>query len=510
MNAQSRILSRRATSAWAIGPLLFLACGARGEELLPYPTPTLTAASRREFQRALDLYYAFDYEAAISAFERAAQLDPNSSMPQWGIALALGPNLNDPAMEGRMPRARATAQRAAESALDESARERAYARALLQRYTSGSEFNLDALNRAYSRDMKDLFVQYPQDDDAAVLYAESVMLALGIQTGHGHTKAPSTHDALAAVEAVLDRNPRHVGANHYHIHLLESSATPERALPSAHRLETLTPDAGHLLHMPSHIYMRLGDYRAAASSNLRAVAADRAHAAKTGKEPPLAAHSREFLAAAASMTGQSNVAREADDNVFVRLRFQRWEDILQQPMPKHPVSILEWRVARVLALIARDKLREAEVARIEYEAAERALPPNATWWADPMVKFVRMVRNEMDARMAWAAGNKAQAISHWVEAVDVQDQLTRAEAVLPWFHPLRESLGAAFYLTGQLVEAERVFRDDLKLNPKSGRSLFGLWRTLIALGRIAEAESIERQFDDAWRDADVQLEMEDL
>ncbi len=510
MTARFSLLARRSTLACVLCPLLLFAYATRGGQVLPYPTSTPTAPSQLEFNRGLDLYYGFDYDAAKSAFERAAELDPNSSMPQWAIALTLGPNLNDPAMEGRMPRANAIAQRAAQSAQDETDRERAYARALLARYTSEPDFKLEMLNHAYSREMRDVFAQYPEDDDAAVLYAESVLLASGAQTAHGHATAQPTDDAVAAVEAVLARNPRHVGANHYHIHLLESSATPERALPSAHRLETLMPDAGHLLHMPSHIYMRIGDYRGAVTSNLQALAADRAYLGKTGKEPPLAAHTREFLSAAASMTGQSSVAREADDNIFVRLRFRRWEDILQQPLPTHPVSLLEWRVARVLALIALERLPEAEAALLEYEAAERALPPNATWWADPIERFVPMVRSEMDARMAWATGNEAKAITHWIEAVEAQDHLTRAEAVLPWFHPLRESLGAAYYLTGQLSESARIFRADLELNPKSGRSLFGLWRTLIALGRVAEAQAIKREFDKAWQDADVKLAMEDL
>jgi hypothetical protein len=164
--------------------------------------------------------------------------------------------------------------------------------------------------------------------------------------------------------------------------------------------------------MPSHIYMRLGDYRAAVASNLKAVAADRAYGQKSGREAPLAGHTREFLAVAATMTGQSKLVREAEDNLFVLLRFQRWDDILQRPMPEAPIGTLEWRVARVLALVGRGRLREAEAARTEYEVTERSLPKEATWWADPIEKFLPMVRKEMDARLAWARGDRTLAINH--------------------------------------------------------------------------------------------------
>ena len=355
--------------------------------------------------------------------------------------------------------------------------------------------------------MKTLAAKYPADDDIAVLYAESLILADPPQTGHAH--APVNQTALAVVEDVLKRSPRHLGANHYHIHLLEA-ADPQRALPSARRLDEIRPEAGHLLHMPSHIYFRLGDYHAAVLSNQRAFAADREAEKATGQFPAMGYHTREFLAAAAGMTGQGAVAREADDSLFVQLRFNRWEDVLARPRPDGGVSELEWQVAQVLALAGLGRIEDADAARTAYAAFEATLPKDAEWWGDPVAKFLPMVRHEMDARLAWARGNREEAIAHWRHAVAAQDGLTRSESVMPWFHSLRESLGAALLLDGRPRDAEQAFRDDLRANPGSGRALFGLWKALAAQGRSSEAMRVERQFTEAWKNADTILSLEGL
>lgn len=473
--------------------------------------PTRSPDAQREFDRGLLLVYAFDYDEAIKSFERAAQLDPEASMPEWGLALALGPSLNDRGMKGRMPRAFAAALRAVESARDETDRERDYTRALATRYTPAPEFDLRQLNVAYADAMRSLAAKYPRDADLATLLAESLILA---QDGPWWTRdgkpAESIEEALRVIESVLGRDPYDIGASHYHIHLLDASPTPERALSTARRLETIVPEFGHLLHMPSHIYMRVGDYRAAVASNLRAVAADRAHRGAHGVYQRLQGHSRDFLAAAASMTGQFQVARKANENLFVLLRFQRWDDVLALPERKGPVSTLEWRVARVLALTGRGRLKEAEIEQIAYQVAEGALPKDATWWADPIERFLPLARSEMAARLAWARGDKAGAIAHWRTAVEAQDQLTLVEAIMPWYHPARESLGAALYLSGQVAEADRVFREELKVTRGNGRSLFGLWQSLQAQGRMSEAQAVQQQFETAWQDADVQVSMEAL
>jgi tetratricopeptide (TPR) repeat protein len=265
--------------------------------------------------------------------------------------------------------------------------------------------------------------------------------------------------------------------------------------------------------MPSHIYVRLGDYRRAVASNLKAVSVDRAHAEHQGPVAgysTLKDHSREFLAAAACLTGQSSLARRTLTNLFVLLRFNQWEGVLRYPQPDSPVALIEWRVARVLALVGTGRLAAAETVRGEFAAAERRLPGGALWWSDPVAKFVPMARHEMDARLSWARGERKNAIERWRQAVNAQDLLTPGEVPpWPWFHSIRESLGAALYLTGELDEAERVFREDLTRYRSNPRSLYGLWRTLEQQGK-AEADRVQSEFQTAWADADVELSMTDL
>ena len=490
-----------------VGVVLWLTISAAGCATALDRPVSMTLATAA-FDRGLAMYYGFDYDAAVRAFEQASRENPAAALPYWGTALALGPNLNDPAMDGRMARAHAALMTARTLAARDSVRARDLVDALAARYTSETTFDLTALNRAYAGKMKEVAARHPEDDDIAVLYAESLILAAPTPAS-GHAHATINQPALDIVERVLQRSPRHIGANHYHIHLLEA-ARPQRALPSARRLEEIRPEAGHLLHMPSHIYMRLGDYHAAVQSNQRAIAADRAAQKATGQLPAMGYHTREFLAAAAGMTGQSAVARDADDNPFVKLRFNRWDEVLKWQRPKGPVSQLEWHVAQVLALAGLGRIDEADTARAAYAAFEATLPKDTEWWGDPVSKFLPMVRHEMDARLAWGKRRHEDAIAHWTQAVTAQDALSRQESIMPWFHSLRESLGAALLLSGRAREAEQVFRDDLRVNPGSGRALFGLWKALVEQDRKAEAAEVERQFIEAWKNADTVLSLEAL
>jgi len=465
------------------------------------------------FARGLLLHYGFYADQSIAAFEKAASIDPKEPLPRWGIALALGPRTNDPDMKMRMERAFKEAQGAIALSRDQPGLARDLSSAVALRYTQAAVFDANKLNRAYADAMSLLAAKYPTDDDVATLYAESLALAAD-RPWWNLAGVPNTDitKAIAAIEPVLARDPSHVGANHYYVHFIEGTTSPERALPSARRLESLVPDVGHLLHMPSHIYMRTGDYKAAVTANQKAVAADMqggAHAHE-GVEGMLVAHSTEYLAAAAAWTGQFAVAHSADSSLFPLLRFGHWDDVIAHPKPNGRVGALGWEIAQVIALTAKGRTREARQHREAFASLAGMLPDGTMWWADPISTFLPMAYAEIDARLAWAQGNRAASIQYWRNAVSAQDRLTRAEAVLPWFHSLRESLGAALYRFGNYTEAEQVFRTDLRINPKNPWSLFGLWQTLAAQKRDSEALDVKNQFDLGWRDADITLTIDRL
>lgn len=452
------------------------------------------------------MYYGFDYHAAIAWFEQAAKDDDDAALARWGIALALGPNINDRGMQTRMAKASAALAEAGR-APKLSNRARDLIDALGARYSTEPALDPVTLNRAYADRMKRLTAKYPTDDDIAVLHAESLILAEPAAARHSHPRVNTA--AVETVETVLRRNPSHLGANHYHIHLLEA-VDPQRALASARRLDDLRPEAGHLLHMPSHIYLRLGDHHAAVSSNRRAFEADLQVRKAAGRLPDMGYHTREYLAAVAGLTGQSALAKEADDSVFVQLRFNRWDDILRRERPEDGVGRLEWHVAQVLALVGLRRIGEAEAARAEFETFAATMPADETWWGDPVGQFLPLVRHEMDARMLWAKGQRDASISAWRQAAAAQDQLSRMEALMSWFHSVREPLGAALLLLDRPAEAEQVFRDELRINPGSARALFGLWKALAAQSRTADAHTVEKQFAEAWKNADVSLSLDGL
>jgi tetratricopeptide (TPR) repeat protein len=496
--------------AIGIAAVTSLACASASSRLA---VDLLNPVANQPFTSGLHHLYGFNYAAAESAFRQASQLDPLSPLPHWGLAMALGPNTNAPEIsDEQMQNAYAAAQRARALSAGASTRTQALVSAIGTRYAASPPFDQHKLAVAYSASMRAAFKQFPNDSDIATLLVESLMLAReGPAWTAGGQPHADTADGLRMLEAVLARDPLHLGANHYHLHLLDGSPTPARGLTTARRLEQLGAGAGHLLHMPSHIYMRVGNYRAAVATNRKAVAADHIHGPGHGIYEVLQIHSREYLSATASMTGQFKVAWEADPSLFVMMRFNRWDDILARQVPEGGIGELEARIARVLALAGQRELVGAKNAFSEYEKVERSLPANEQrWWGQPIEPFLAMVRNEMLARITWLEGDRALAIRSWRLAVAAQDSLPRAEGLLPWFHPLRESLGAALYLDGQHSEAEAIFREDLRLNPNNPRALFGLMKALEPQGKQREAQVLKDVFQDSWQDADVELRMDGL
>ena len=506
-----------------------------------HPVATTSAEAQRFFDYGMTLIYAFNHDAAVRAFQRAAELDPKAAMPQWGIALALGPNINldvDPEREraasAAVERAKALARRAPQP-------ERDYVEALSRRYSPHPDADLKALAVEYSVAMGELSKRYPDDLDAATLYAESLMdLRPWRLWSPDGTPAEGTPVIVALLESVLRRDPEHIGANHYYIHAIEASGHPERALASAKRLETRVPWAGHLVHMPAHVYMQLGDYGSAARSNEAGAAADRAYIERTGAQGvyPIMyySHNLHFLSDAYGMEGRFTDSRRAAEQLvanvqpavrdmpmgeflmgqpmLVDLRFARWNDVLAapEPAPDLPITRAFWRFARGVAQAATGKTRGAEAERAAFASTRQQVPPDAVYGDTGLNSahaVLDLASHILDARIARSRGDLASAVTHLRKAVAAQDGLAYDEPPT-WFYPVRESLGATLLLGKRYGEAEEVFRADLQRNPRNGRSLFGLLESLTRQGRGADASWVRMQFEVAWRNAESTLHIEDL
>ncbi|HEY2796885.1 MAG TPA: hypothetical protein VGK26_03270 [Thermoanaerobaculia bacterium] len=505
-----------------------------------HPIATSSPEAQKFFDQGMVLLFGFNHEEAFRSFEKAAELDPRAVMPHWGMALATGSNYNDPEPEAaRLKRARAEVDGALALAAAAPENERAYVNALSKRYAADPAADKAALLRDYNAAMRELSRKYPDDLDAATLYAESGMnLRPWKLYRPDGTPEEGTEEIVAVLESVLKRDPNHPGANHYYIHAVEASRHPERALPSASRLETLVPSAGHLVHMPSHIYIRTGSYLEAERSNAVAAEADRKYIRETGANGmyPMMyyTHNVHFQSAAAAMAGRHGEAKKAADvlfadalpgvvhepmmegfltqPLFVALRFQKWDDVrkTEDPGPRLPLLRATWLYARGLAAAAAKDAQGADALRVAYGIARDAVPP--AQMAGPQNSgsaMLAVATSVLDARIAEAAGDTAAALASWEKAVAAEDALAYDEPPA-WYYPVRESQGAALLRAARAADAERVFRADLERNPRNPRSLLGLAESLRAQGKTADAAFARAQFDVAARDADVPLRIEDL
>jgi tetratricopeptide (TPR) repeat protein len=506
-----------------------------------HPISTARPEAQKFFDQGVVLLFGFNHEEAIRAFERASELDPKASMPHWGMALALGANYNDSApADERLKKAHAAVEKALALSASGPDNERAYAEALSKRYVADPASSDKAqVARDYAAAMKALSAAYPDDLDAATMYAESLMNLTPWKLWRPDgTPGENTLEIVAVLESVLKRDPMHPGANHYYIHAVEASKNPERALPSAKRLEALVPNAGHLVHMPAHTYVRTGDYVAAEKANTIAAEVDRNYIRETGASGMYPVmyynHNVHFESFAASMAGRYAVAKRAGDQLFdgvlpvvtmdpmlegflvqptfVALRFRKWDDIrkMTDPGPKLPLLRAVWLYARAMAAASTGDPKRAETLRDAFVIARDAVP--AAQMAGPQntsAQLLAVATPVLDARIADAKGDRKAAIASWAKAVEAEDALNYDEPPA-WYYPTRESLGAALLADGQLAEAEKVFRADLDKHPRNPRSLFGLWKTLEAQKKTADAGWARAQFETAWKDADTKLRIEDL
>ncbi|MDQ3803938.1 MAG: hypothetical protein M3416_08940 [Acidobacteriota bacterium] len=504
------------------------------------PVATSVPEAQKFFDQGMILVYGFNHGEAARAFRRAAELDPRMAMAHWGLALALGPNYNETTISAeRMQAAHEAVQKGLALAASGPAHERAYLEALSKRFSTDPAADQKKLWADYRDAMADLARRYPDDPEAATLWADAAMIINAWRLfGADGKPAAGTEEIIAALEAVLRRAPEHIGAHHLYIHAVEASHAPERALLSADRLAALSPAAGHLVHMPAHIYMRTGDYERAAESNEWAAKADQEYIDRGGLRGIYTAayysHNLHFLAAAYSMQGNYaeavKAARRLEANVspylkempffesfmptatLIAARFGRWDDVLKTPEPdaSTPVTNALWHWARGMALAGTGKTAEAEAALKTFLSKAEAIPAEAGYGQNSARAVLKIGEHFLNARLSAARGDRRAAVEHLRRAVAAEDALAYDEPP-GWYHPLsRESLGGALLLDKQYAEAETVFREDLRRNRRNGRSLFGLAESLKAQGKAREAELVGREFERAWKHADTKLKIEDL
>ncbi len=508
---------------------------------LHHPVTTSNPEAQKFFDQGLRFIYAFNHEEAARSFQHAAELDPKLAMAYWGIAEAIGPNYNDPADPDRYKKAHDTVQKAVElsAAANVSPAERAYIAALAKRFPADPKADVHKAAAEYVDAMREVAKQFPDDLDAATLFAEAEMnlRPWGLWRPDG-TPTLGTPEIIATLESVLRRDPNHMGAIHYYIHALEASPNPERALAGANRLAALAPAAGHLVHMPGHVYIRTGDFDAAVKTNLKAAEADRAYMQSGGQMMYLAmyySHNLHFIAQCAGMEGDYAEAQKAAAMLaahvgpFVKdvppleafmtvpiqvdVRFHKWDQILNAPAPDASMktTTIFWHFARGMALASKNKVAEAEAEHKIVAAAEQQTPPDQIF-AMPINNktkdILKIAEDVLGARIAMAKRDAAGAVSLLRQAVAIQDSLNYDEPP-DWSSPVRESLGAVLLSSSKAAEAEKVFRDDLERNPRNPRSLFGLRQALKAQGRDYDAQFVARQLDAAWKST-TPLQAEDL
>jgi tetratricopeptide (TPR) repeat protein len=504
---------------------------------LHHPVSTKDATTQQFFDQGLRLVYGFNHEEAAKAFARAAELDPHLAMAWWGIGYAMGTNINLPLMEANNARAYGATQKALTLKEHASERERDYIDALAIRYEEKYRAERADLDRKFMEAMRGLSQKYPDDLDAATLYAESIMnLHPWKLWSHDGKPAEGTEEAIGVLESVIQRDPDHLGANHYYIHAVEASPFPERSLPSAMRLGALAPSAGHLVHMPAHTFMRLGDYDSAARVNVAAAEADRQYFLKNGPGvyTTYYTHNVHFLSAALTMQGRNREALAAARRtaevikpvlamdpgfekysampILTLIRTRQWDEILVMPEPGPGlVTTANLRhFARGLALAAREKTEKASAELEAFEKSVGALPKERSFGLNPESDVMKIAVHVLSAKIAQANHDDGKVVEELKQAVAAEDALGYDEPADWYYPPTREALGAAMLASGDAAEAERVFREDLHSNRRNGRSLFGLMEALKKQGKGDEAALLEPQFLAAWAKADAPLTVAEL
>lgn len=493
---------------------------------------TQSREAQAYFNQGIAWMHAFNHDEAIRSFSRAAVLDPDCAMAWWGIALCEGPNYNDPVMtKQRSANAWAAIQAALLRIDNTTALERGLIEALAKRYAKREPKDRSELNQAYADAMAELWAAYPNDSDVGALYAEALMVQRPwkLYSADGEPEG-DTPLIVSTLERVMEMDPGNPGANHLYIHAVEPSKTPEIGVPAADRLCDQVPGAGHLNHMPSHIYVQVGEWDKAIAQNAAAMAADakyRSLSPDQGLQHMYQTHNAHMLAYSAMMVGREEEAMEAAKAMWsnipsevleeiagytdlwmtsvydVQKRFGRWDDILAEPAPPESLTVTcaVWRAHRAIAYAAKKQFAEAEQERALFLKAKSEVPEESVFGDD-------LIHGILDVSEHFIAGEIALQKGDWPQAIECLEQAVAAEDLLSygeppqWLQPTRHTLGAVYLKAGKYADAERVYREDLSKWRNNGWSLFGLSRALQAQGKTAEAMKVEARYQAVWAKAD--------
>jgi tetratricopeptide (TPR) repeat protein len=502
---------------------------------LHHTITTQSDMAQKFFDQGLRLTYAFNHDEAIKSFRQGLKHDSTCAMCYWGVAYALGPNINLPMDTSLLQPAWEATYNAVRYSVNVTPKERAYIDALAKRYSADRTANRASLDTAWARAIGQVSRLYPDDDDAATLYAEALMdlRPWNYWTNGGDPKAKSTLETVRVLETVVKRNPNHPGACHFYIHAVEASSQASRAVPCAQRLGKLMPGAGHLVHMPTHIYIKLGQWDLAAEHNAHAVHADEQYINErhpTGVYPMgYYPHNFHVMWYALNMLGRSEEAIRAARSIgekvppavvkqvpaleyfsptllYTLARFSKWDEILRQPAPAQHLRYTTgiWHYARGLAYTAKDQPDSAAAERDKLVATAEATPADQTMNLNSAGGLLAIARAHLAGEMAAQQGRIDEAVVQLEVAIKAEDELTYEEPPA-WYMPLRQRLGAIQLAAGRPVRAEKVFREDLERRPENGWSLFGLAQSLRAQNKVRAAARIEERFEKAWKAADVKL-----
>ena len=498
---------------------------------LHHPITTTSEQAQRYFDQGLRLVYAFNHEEAIRSFEVAAHLDSQAAMPYWGIALALGPNINNAMEKKDEHRAVQMVQKARRVADRATPEEQAYIDALVTRYVSRKGAKRKRLDEAYAKAMRLVAQRFPEDADAATLFAEALMdlRPWDLWKPDGRPQ-PGTDEIVTTLESVLAQNPDHPGACHYYLHAVEASSQPERALPCAERLPGLMPGAGHLVHMPAHIYMRLGKYHEAVEQNQQAVDIDQQYLASRTQTGEYAdgyyTHNLHFLWASLAMEGRNVEAMKAAHDltatitveearkdrwkelylptpIFSMIRFSRWQELLREPPPPKGLRLMEgmWRLGRGLALVATGRLPGAEGEHVVLSGLTKQIRRDRTTEEKTERALLKIAERVLAGELAARRQRYDDAIRLFEEAIKMEEALPFSEPPL-WPLSVRHHLGAVLLLADRPSEAEAVYHADLLSHPDNGWALSGLIQSLRAQQKDDQAAEAEDRFKKAWAHAD--------